>query len=416
VAKAKLGKDGGTPVRTGPMPSVGDISGRFFGEQELENLKQVIESGKVFRYGGRFVEQLEKDFAAMHGVRHAMASTSGTAAIHIAIAAVNPDPGDEIITSPITDIGSIAPILMQNAIPIFADLDPRTYTLDPKSVRERISERTRAILPVHLFGNSTDMDPLLQIAKERGLKIIEDCCQSYLAEDKGRLVGTIGDIGCFSMQQSKHMTTGDGGITITNDDELAERARLFSDKGWPRTGTVRDYLFLGLNYRMNELTGAVACAQLGRVREVVENRRRVAERISKRLAQVRGIQRPAVREGCKHSYWLYAITLQEGAFSASPAEFASALGAEGVPAGAGYIGRAIYLSPLLREKKTFGRSHHPFDCPAYGKPLEYREGDCPATEEILRRIITLPCNEKFTDKDADDIAEAVAKVADFYRC
>lgn len=416
MSNVKLAIHGGTPVRTAPLPSIGDISGRFFGEEELANLRQVIEAGKLFRHGGTFVERLEKDFAALHSLRHAVASTSGTAAIHIAIAAVNPDPGDEIITSPITDIGSVAPILMQNAIPIFADLDPETYTLDPASVREHISDRTRAILPVHLFGNPSDMDSLSAAASGKGIALIEDCCQAYLAEDKGRLVGTIADIGCFSMQQSKHMTTGDGGITITNSDALAERAHLFADKGWARSGEVRDYLFLGLNYRMNELTGAVACAQLGKVRDVVGRRRQAADRLSRRLQDAPGVQRPAVREGCKHSYWLYAITLQEGAFSASPGEFAKAISAEGVSASAGYIGRPIYLAPVLREKITFGRSHHPYDCPAYGKRLEYREGDCPAAEEILRRIIILPCDEKFTDKDVDDIAEAVWKAAEFYRC
>jgi len=415
VGAQELAINGGTPVRIAPMPSSGDASGRDIGDEELANLTQVVRSGRLFRHGGTFVERFEREFAALHGVAHAMACTSGTAAIHLAVAAVNPDPGDEIITSPITDMGSVAPILLQNAVPIFADLDPETYTLDPESVRRKVSDRTRAIIPVHLFGNPTDMDGLGEIASKHGLAVVEDCCQAYLAEYKGRLVGTIGDMGCFSLQQSKHITAGDGGITITNRDDLAERARLFSDKGWPRTGEVRDYLFLGLNYRMNELSGAVACAQLGKVEKAIAGRRRVAGLLTERLRALLEIQPPVVRDGCKHSYWYYPITLRDGALRVSPREFAAAVSAEGIPASAGYIGRPIYMSPALREKRTYGRSHCPYDCPAYGKPLEYREEDCPVTLDILRRLILLPCNEMFTEKEVDDMAQAIAKVVDCYR-
>ena len=259
----KLAIEGGTPVRQGALPSVGDISGRNLGEQEIANLTEVIKSGNLFRYGGRFVVGLETEFARLLGMGQAVACTSGTAAIHLAVAGVNPSPGDEIITSPITDMGTISPIIMQNAIPVFADLDPETFNLDPASVAECITERTKAIIVVHLMGGPADMDALLALARPRGIKVIEDCCQAYLAEDRGRLVGTIGDVGCFSLQQSKHMTAGDGGIVVTNDEALAGRMRLFADKGWARGGEVRDYLQLGINYRMNELTGAVAYAQVG---------------------------------------------------------------------------------------------------------------------------------------------------------
>lgn len=415
MGAASLAINGGTPVRTAPFPTSGDASGRDIGDEELANLTQVIRSGKLFRYGGAFVEKFERDFAALHGVAHAVACTSGTASIHLAVAAINPDPGDEIITSPITDMGSVAPILMQNAVPIFADLDPETYTLDPRSVEERISDRTRAIIPVHLFGNPADMDALLAIASQHGLALIEDCCQAYLAEYRGRLVGTLGDVGCFSLQQSKHITCGDGGITITGREDLAERARLFADKGWPRTGEVRDYLFLGINYRMNELSGAVACAQLGKVEKAVAGRRKVASLLTERLKSVPEVQTPVVRDGCKHSYWYYPVTLREGSLRVSPREFARALSAEGIPASAGYIGRPIYMSPALKEKRTYGRSHCPYDCPAYGKPLEYREEDCPVTLDILRRLILLPCNEMFSEKDVDDVAQGIAKVVDYYR-
>jgi len=412
---SNLAIHGGPPVRRDPFPSVGDISGRDLGDEEIRNLTEVIRSGRLFRYGGQFVPRLEQEFARMHGVKHAVASTSGTAALHLAVGAVNPDPGDEIITSPITDMGTVIPIVQQNAVPIFADLDPRTYTLDPASVAARVSSHTRAIIAVHLFGHPCDMEALWAIARPRGIAVIEDCAQAYLAEDNGRRVGAMGTLGCFSLQQSKHMTAGDGGITITDDDALAERLALFSDKGWPRSGDVRDYLFMGMNYRMNELTGAVACAQLGKVQSVVERRRAAAARLTASLEQVAGVEPPHVRPGCAHSYWQYPITINEQVIRATPAEFAKALGAEGIPAGVGYIGKPLYMSRALQEEAAYGSSHYPWHSADHSRYYHYQERDCPHTLEILRRIIVLPWNEKYTERDVQDIADGIAKVAEHYR-
>ncbi|MGB9619793.1 MAG: DegT/DnrJ/EryC1/StrS family aminotransferase, partial [Armatimonadota bacterium] len=393
---SQLAIDGGTPVRTRPLPTVGDISGRGFGEDEIANLTDVIKTGRLFRHGGKYVQQFEKGFAQKLGVKHGIACTSGTAAIHIALGAINPDCGREIITAPITDMGTVAPILFQNCIPVFADLDPVFYTMLPESIESKINEKTAAILVVHLFGQPCDMDPILAIARKHNLPVIEDCCQAYLTQYKGRLSGTMGDIAAFSLQQSKHMTAGDGGIVVTNDDSLAERASLFSDKGWPRTGDIRDYVFLGLNYRMNELTGAVAVAQMGKVESVVERRRAAADMLTRLLADAPGVIPPRVREGCKHSWWLYPLTIDENVVPVSPVDFARALAAEGIGAGHGYIGKPIYMSPALQEPATYGSSKCPYSCPRYGKELTYRPDDCPNTLEILRKMITIPCNEFFT--------------------
>ena len=406
----KLAVDGGIPVRTEPLPSVGNKSGRDMGDEEIGNLTAVIRSGTLFRYGGKFVRQFEKEFAGMLGMTHGIASTSGTSALHVAAGAINPNPGDEIITAPITDMGSLIGILFQNAIPVFADLDPKTYTMMPESIEARITDRTKAIMVVHLFGQSCDMDPILEIAREHGLQVIEDCAQAYFAEYKGRLVGTMGDLGCFSLQQSKHMTTGDGGITVTNDDSLARRAALFSDKGWPREPGTRDYLFLGLNYRMNELTGAVACAQIGKVKNIVHRRRKIADAITGRISDAPGVNPPFVREGCEHSWWLYPITIDQSVLSATPRQFGEALTKEGIPASVGYIGKPIFMAPVFQEVQTYGDSGCPFTCP-HASPREYKQEDCPNTVEILRNIIILGCNEFFTEKDVDDIGRAVHKVA-----
>ena len=411
---SQLAVNGGQPVRTARLPGVGDISGRMFGAEEIANLTEVINSGKLFRYGGKFVEKFEQEFAAKLNMKHAVAVTSGTAAIHTALGALNLDVAQEIITTPITDMGTIAPIMMQNCIPVFADLELDYYDLLPESIESRITDKTKAIIVVHLFGQPADMDAILAIARKHNLAVIEDCCQSYLSVYKGRLVGTIGDIGCFSLQQSKHMASGDGGIIVTNDDDLAERARLFADKGWPRGGTVRNYGFLGINYRMNELTGAVACAQVGKVEKVVANRRAVAKALCDKLAGVPGVVLPKVREGCEHSWWQFPFTIDEQVLNVQPKEFAAAVSAEGIGIGCGYIGQPIYMSDIIQQKRTYGKSQCPFSCPFYGKHVEYKAEDCPNTLEILRRVLVGSCNEKFTEQDIDDYATAITKVAEAY--
>jgi len=195
---------GGTPVRDKPLPN----PQRHPGDQAVANLTQVIESGHLWRIGGHFVDDFERAFAEFYGVRHCTASTSGTAAIHCAVGALNPEPGDEIITAPITDMGTIIPILAQNAIPVFADVELATGNLDPADVEVRITARTRAIMPVHLGGNPCNLDAFVALAKKHGLALIEDCSQAYCASYQGRWVGTFGDVAAFSMQQSKHLTSG----------------------------------------------------------------------------------------------------------------------------------------------------------------------------------------------------------------
>ncbi|RLI25604.1 glutamine--scyllo-inositol aminotransferase [Candidatus Bathyarchaeota archaeon] len=412
----KLAIHGGEPVRRSPFPTVNDKSGRNIGREELELLKRVVESGALFRYSGTMVSSFEREFAGFLGVKHAVASTSGTAALHIATGAAGIGPGMEVITSPLTDIGTIIAILGQNAIPVFADIDPDTYNLDPEDVRNKVTDKTRAVIAVHIFGLPADMDPLVELAEEKDLVLIEDCAQAYLAEYKGRLVGTIGDIGCFSLQQSKHMFTGDGGITVTDDDELARKARLFMDKGWDRSlGLPRAYVMLGFNYRMTELQGAVARAQLKKVRWVVERRRRVAESLTKKISGIDGLIPPKVPKGCKHSYWLYPLKIELSMFDATLDDIVKALQAEGIPAGAGYIGKPIYMAPLFTEKRGYGGTKCPWICPLYGREIDYYEGLCPQAEKTIRQLITLPCNEYFTEEDVEDIAEALEKVLYYYR-
>jgi len=402
---------GGTPVRRHPFPHIGDASGRTLGAEELSLLREVIESGKLNRGQGTKVAQLEKEFASFYGAKHCVASTSGTAAIHVALGALNPEPGSEIITAPITDIGTVIPILLQNCIPVFADTDAETLNLDPRDLERKITDRTRAIIPVHLTGAPCDMDPIMQLAERYDLCVIEDCSQAYLTEYKGRRVGTIGHCGCFSLQQSKHITTGDGGLTITNDDRLAERMALFANKGWPHYGQGgRDYVMFGVNYRMTELQAAVALAQLAKLPGVVAARQQRARLLTSLIEGLPGLKTPRVPQGSTHTYWFYPLLLDQKVLGLSTDAFAKALSAEGIPASAHYIGKPIFLYDVLRHQTIYGSSHCPWECRAGGLRSDYVPGACPGSEKGLDDLIVLPMNERFTEDDVRDIAAAIRKV------
>jgi perosamine synthetase len=408
---AVLAINGGTPIRTEGYPGVGNAAGRTIGKEELANVTQVLESGMLNRGGGTFVPKIEKKFAEHLGVRYCTASTSGTSAIHVAVGAINPSPGDEIITGPITDMGTVIPILAQNAIPVFADLRRDNIGLDAADVERRITERTRAIIPVHLCGNATDMDPLMKLAEKYNLKVIEDCSQAYGTLYKGKHVGTIGHMGTFSLQQSKHITTGDGGLTVTSDDELGDRAALFANKGWPNYGaSARNYVCFGMNYRMTELQAAVLDAQLDKVDWVTGRRNEIGERICQAVKNYEGIEIPGVSEGGRHTYWFLPLLIDQKKLGIATSKLAQAIGAEGAPAGAHYIGRPIFMYDLLRQKKIYGDSSFPFSLQPEGQEVRYEEGETPGTEQILDDMLQITVNERMTDQDVTDILACIEKV------
>jgi dTDP-4-amino-4,6-dideoxygalactose transaminase len=399
---SELAINGGRPVRTEAFPER-----RPFGDREVELAAEAIRSQNLFGPSGTMVAEFERRFADLYGLDHAVASTSGTAALHVALGAVNPAPGSEVIVAPITDAGTVLPVLFQNCVPVFPDID-ESYTLDPATVEAAITERTAAIIAVHLFGNPCDMDALLAIARRRGVPLVEDCCQAHLTRYQGRLCGTLGAIGCFSLQQSKHMTCGDGGICITADADLADRMSRFRDKGWTRQPGARRYPFLGLNYRMTELHAAVALAQLEKVRDVVETRHALGERLSDAIRDLPGVLPSPVTNGGWHTYWHYGLRVTEG----DAARFAEALRAEGVPCGHGYIGKPIFLCmESLTEKTTFGSTCHPLDGCHGGRQLDYSPGLCLRTEEILQQMLVLTLHEHLRPADIDDMATAIRKVA-----
>lgn len=381
------------------------------GKEELEQLKKVIDSGNLFN--GPFVQKFTKKFARMFGVKYAVPSTSGTAAVHVAVAMLNPDPGDEFIVPPITDMGTIIPILYQNCIPVFADVHPELWTIDPEKVEKAITPRTRGIIAVHLFGSPCDMEPLLRIGKKHGIPVIEDCAQAHFTEYQCKKVGTIGDIGCFSFQHSKHITTGEGGITVTNNSEYGKRGLLFVDKGWNRGASgARQYPMLGMNYRLTELQGAVGIAQLDKLKGITDSRHRNGTLLSQLLSEIDGIIPQRVDPGNKHTYWVHAFAVDPDA-PYSVDSLVNLLKKERISAGAHYIGLPIFrCSQILQSKCLYGTSQFPFDGTTGRCDVNYMAGECPVAEDLLRRIFSIKVSTNYTEKHVKEIAKMVKKVAD----
>lgn len=399
----KLAIDGGMKVREKPFPVRAP-----FGEEEVALATEAIRSQNLFAAGGHLVREFEQAFAELYGLKYGAACTSGTAAIHLAVGAVDPNPGDEIITAPITDFGTVAPILLQNCIPIFADID-ETYNMDPEDVGRKITPRTRAIIAVHLFGNACRVDAMAEIAKQHGIMLIEDCSQAHATKYKGRYLGAWGDIGCFSLQQSKHMTTGDGGMSLTNDEDLGLRMQQFADKGFHRKKVgSRHYGALAPCYRMNELTAAVGIPQLKRIRSRVEKRIALGRKLTELLDGVEGVLPAVITEGSEHSGWGYPIWVEDWELN----KFAEALAAEGVPGWAGYIGKPIFVCcAACKVKKTYGDSGFPFESPYTEREIEYAEDLCPKACEALKHMLKLYFDESYGEEDIEDIARGIRKVA-----
>ena len=331
-------------------------TGPRFGEEDLKYLKEAIDQNTLFYWYGNQVKQLTARFAELYGSPYCTATSSGTAAIHVALGICGVTAGDEVITSPVTDMGTIIGIVYQNAIPVFADLDPHSYTLDPKSVEAKITDKTKAIIAVHLTGGPTDMDAIMDIARRHNLKVIEDCAQSYMATYKGKLLGTIGDVGCFSLNDFKQISAGDGGLILTKTQEMYEAALRFADKNYQRLAshdTSRDVPFIAPNYRMNELTGAVGRAQVERLESVCRRRTEVGDRISAAIGKLPGIYPPKVQPDSVSTYWFYMFRVDEKEAGISRNDFSEALAAEGICNQRGYIPSCVYNYDLFVNRRGY---------------------------------------------------------------
>ncbi len=389
------------------LPSDQDASGRSLGPDELQHLLDVITSGTLTSTKGVHTPAMQAEFGALLGGIDAIACSSGSAAVHAAVAALDPEPGDEFITTSITDMGALTPILYQGAIPHFADVDPITGNVTAETVRERLSDRTRAVIVTHLFGNPCDMTAIRAIADAAGVPVIEDAAQAFLAHHAAQPVGTWGAIGCFSFQQGKHLTAGEGGIVTTSDPALARRMRLFVNKAWPYGEANPDHEFVAPNYRITELQSAVLRAQLPKLADWVAHRGRLAARLTAAIADVPGIGAPVTAEGDVHAYWRYCLRVDPAVVPGGPDAIAARLRDVGVPAAPRYIQKPAFRCRVIAEQQTFGSSRWPFSL-ARPEAVDYATDAYPGTFRMLSEALVLPWNERMTDEHVDRLAEAIA--------
>lgn len=388
------------------LPSDQNATGRTFGPEELENVAAALRSGTLTSTKGTYTEAFEQQFASTLGSKHGYACSSGTAAIHTALAAINLEPGDEVITTPITDMGGLTPIVYQGGIPVFADVDPQTYNVTARTIEACLSERTKAIVVTHLFGNPCEMNEILEIARSRDIPVIEDCAQAFLSSYGDRYVGTLGTIGCFSLQQGKHITTGEGGVVVTDDEEFARRMFLFINKAWGYGDSKPDHYFLALNYRMSELQGAVALAQLPKLQNVVDSRLHTANAFTSALRGTPGIETPSVTDHSVHTFWKYCLNVDSNVIEGGAVGLGGKLREKGIASAPRYIQKPAFRCEVFRDQVTFGTSQWPFTL-ARPEAVDYSAELFPGTFQALEQILVLPWNEKYTQEHVDYIADAV---------
>ncbi|WP_087036075.1 DegT/DnrJ/EryC1/StrS family aminotransferase [Thermococcus litoralis] len=362
------------------------IAKPLIGDEEIEAVVNVLKSGMLAH--GKEVEAFEKEFAEYLGTKHGVAVANGTAALDVALKALKIGPGDEVITTPFTFIASANSILFQGAKPVFADIDPKTYNLDPNDVLEKITNKTKAIIVVHLYGQPADMEAFKEIAEDHKLYLIEDCAQAHGAEFKGQKVGTFGDIAAFSFYPTKNMTTGEGGMVVTNDDELAKRAELIRNHG-----QAEKYLHveLGYNLRMTNIAAAIGRVQLKKLDEWNEKRRKNAKLLIEGISKINGLTPPYVDSRVKHVFHQYVIRVEDE-FPLSRDELMAKLRERG-------IGTAVhYPIPV----------HHQ---PLYQK-LGYPKDICPNAIEASKRVLSLPVHPAVSREDIDYIIETLKEIAE----
>ena len=422
--RERLAAMGGSPVRSARF-----ADRKTMGPAEKEAALRVLDSGVLsafiggagkFFEGGDEVRAMEAEWAQYFGYRHAISVNSWTSGLVAAVGAAGVGPGDEVITSPYTMSASATAALAYGAVPVFADVEDRTFGLDPASVRARITPRTRAIIVVHLFGHPARMDELTAIADEHDLVLIEDAAQAPGAEYQGRKVGALSDIGGFSLNYHKHIHAGEGGVLVTDDDELATRCKLIRNHGEAvveRAGISRLDNTVGWNFRLTELQAGIARAQLERLDGLLAHRERLAMHLTRRLEDVPGITPPVVEPGCRHSYYLYPmrydaeqIGLPRSLFTrAVNAELPTPQNFEATPLTEGYT-RPLYLQPLYQERIGMGQNGFPFR--NHEGELDYSRGSCPTAERLYNEemILSPLVREPLTERDMDDLIGAVTKV------
>ena len=400
---------GGTPVRTKSWPGWPEW------RREWEpRIIDVMRSGRWWRGRGDHVEEFEKAYADLIGAKRCLATASGTTALLVSMHVLGVDAGDEVIVSPYTFIASYNSILLSKALPVFPDTDPETFTIDPNSIESLITDRTTAIMPVHIYGLPCDMDPINDIAKKHNLAVVEDACQAWLAEYNGAKCGLLGDLGCFSFQNSKHLPTGEGGAITGNDDNLLDRCHSFHNCGraYGSSKGEAQYFTRGSNRRMQQVQAAMLIQQIDKLKKDTARRQANAEYLAQKLADIPGIHPVTLAKNSKPVWHLFPVRYDAEQFSGLPkGKFLDALNAEGIPAGGGY--HEQYFDGLIDEaiasrgyKRVFSEQ----------RLRDYRDSlnNLRGNKKVCDTAVTFSQNLLLGEqKDMDDIVSAIARIQRF---
>jgi dTDP-4-amino-4,6-dideoxygalactose transaminase len=425
-----LAVNGGPKVREKLFPAHA-----VMGEEEARAAYDVVKGGILSRFlgcwdpdffGGEQVQAFEREWAAHFGSRHAVAVNSNSSGILCALGALEIGPGDEVIVSPYTMSVSASAPLIYGALPVFADVEADTFCLDPASVEERITPRTRAIIAVDIFGQPYDKEAIDRIAARHGIDVIEDVAQAPDAKWRDKHAGTLGRLGVFSLNYHKHVHTGEGGVIVTDDDDLAMRCRLIRNHaeavvdGMGYKGSLAS--LIGFNMRMTEIEAAIGRIQLRKVSALVEDRRRNVAYLESRLQGIPFLALPKVREGCLHSYYVHALRYDASAAGVPRERFVQAVAAELPPTelrvdegpliSQGYV-RPLYLQSLYQKRAGIGRKGYPFGDPSNARVPDYSKGICPVAEKLhFEQLIGHEMMRPGMGRaDLDDVAAAFHKVA-----
>jgi perosamine synthetase len=397
------------------------------GIEEIEAATAVLKSGKLSPFigawkvdtefggffGGEKVQEFERALEKRFNIRHAITVNSATSGLIAAIGAAGIEPGDEVIVSPWTMCASATAILWWNAIPVFADIESETFNLDPVSIEKNITSLTKAIMVPDIFGHPAKLDEILALAERYNLIVIEDCAQSPTAVYKGKLAGTVAQIGVLSLNYHKHLHTGEGGICLTNNPILAERMQLIRnhaeavvhDKGVANLDNM-----IGFNFRLGEIEAAIGIEQLKKIDHLVEERVRRAERLTLGLAGLKGLRVPIVKHGCSHVYYVYPLVLDVEQLGIPKDKIHEALSFEGVPVSKNYVN--LHLLPMYQQKIAYGKKGFPWSSNIYNGSVQYKKGICPVAEDMndSKYLGIGMCSYEYSYAEIDLIIESFHKV------